>query len=419
MPERYSEHPSPDVQEAYARFDFEHEPFVRRDTPEERRSPASYPEINEEFVRVMEEVAFHPEDYFPKPDENLDAENPRKKAWEAMMKAQSVLNQGVEKIKQTHPYFIGSNDSSVDSKEPRRAHLRQKREYFQRVLSYLYVSQASSPELQNNAWFNELLHYTESIFVGHMSYAVIRSATHRHKATREDGTLVMDHCYSTCVYIMNRYKEELEQCKDLNERNRLYEEMKIAIVVALGHDYLEDFPKMTPEFLRNKLIELHTFDTIIEDDLRESSYSIIPDTNPFSRNEAEIISCLKALTKPSKESDLRPQYLKRQVEKNKELSPRAKKICAMVKSADRMHNLSTLGPKKISKQVDYLYESVDEVMMVVDAVRKETGTEVLSKDLETLREKVRSLALQLLTNDKKALEETGLTEDVDLLYQAA
>ncbi len=423
-----------DTRERYARFDFSREPFNRRQTSNERVEDSPYPEIDEAWIMELEEKVFHPEDHFPPPPADLAPDHPVQKAWAELIEAKTLLEEGVNLIKVTHGFFkrtqktVGNETLPQEEgmallqaesplhifvKRNMRDHMRVKKEYFQRALGYLYMVQ-SAPECTSSHETEELFHQVESIFIGHMTYAVVRSATHIYGAHRQNGDLVMDHTYSTCVHVMNRYHRRIQEAKTPEARVLLYEEMKIAIMVAIPHDYMEDFEEMTQEFLEDKMTEHHTFDTTVEAPLRRSGYLLHPRTNPFTRNKRSVLKCLRALTKPPKGSPDREGYLEKQIENGK-LTPKEKIICTGVKCGDRLHNLNTLSGKPLAKQVEYLEETIAEITLLAENVMRDYGAKHLNDELYSLNFTVADLAFILLKNHRSELEEMGKVTIVEAM----
>lgn len=420
-----------DVRREYADFDFSHEPFLRRETESARVEDPIYSEVDEMWVRELEEITFHPETHFPRPPEGLAPNHALQVAWDALLEAREKLHGSVDEVKESHEYFqsrihnVMQEETSEElspevremvrryAKDRLRENFHLKKCYFQRALAYLYLYR-DAPETVTDTRSEELLRQVEVIFVAHTSYPVVRSATHLFGARRQNKDLVMDHVYKTCVYVMNRFQRLLHQAKNIEEMHQLYEMLLIGILVATPHDYLEDFESMTEGFLDDKMSEHLTFDTIIETPLRRAPFAKnVPNrTNPHSRNRESILKCLKALTKPEKGSADRENYLDKQIVQNTQLGRWEKIICALVKSGDRRHNLATLSAKPLAKQVSYLNETIDEVIAMVTQVRKETGAEFLSDDLFSLNLAVSQIAGQMLHHQAEALAELGLTETV-------
>lgn len=425
-----------DVTKAYANFDFDHEPFRRRATVDEQRSDPTYSEVDETWVRELEERTFHPEDHCPPPPDGLSEEHPLMIAWKKLLEARLLLTENVDLVKETNDYFRNRIKSTVETpvedhelsatmsaakkrlnhfaKANLRDNLHLKKCLFQRSIAYLYLYR-DTPECEPNEKAEELLRQIEVILCAHTSFPVVRSATHIFGPLRENGDLVMDHIYKTCVYVMNRFQRLLHDARSLDEMHRLYEMMIIAVLVATPHDYLEDFKKMTPGFLDAKMSEHLTFDTVVEAPLRMAPFvkSVPEHTNPYARNKATIVNCLHALTKPDKASPDYKDYLDKQVVKNKKLSPSEKIICALVKSGDRLHNLETLGAKPLPKQVSYLNETIEEIIGMVTAVQKETGATCLSDDLFSLNIAVARVASNLQRYHADEIDALGLREDLN------
>ncbi|MEK9160398.1 MAG: hypothetical protein AAB383_06775 [Patescibacteria group bacterium] len=428
------------VTRAYADFDFDHEPFRRRATTHEQMAEAAYSEVDETWVRELEENTFHPEDHCPPPPEGLPETHPLLIAWGKVLEAKNELNENVDGVKETHDYFQKRVNELIEppevdkeleaarakvkknlnlfAKAKMRANLYLKKCLFQRIIAYLYLYR-DTPECEPNQNADELLRQTEVIFCAHTTFPVVRSATHIFGPRRENGDLVMDHIYKTCVYVMNRFHRLLHGAESSEEMHWLYEVLIIAIEVAIPHDYLEDFKRMTPGFLDVKMSEHLTFDTVVEAPIRMAPFvKQVPEhTNPYARNKGTIVNCLHALTKPAKDSPDYENYLNKQVVQNEKLSNLEKVVCAMVKTGDRLHNLDTLGAKALPKQVSYLNETIEDVISMVTAVQKETGAPYLTDDLFSLNMAVVKVAINLQKRHASEIQSLGLNEELNRIIR--
>lgn len=395
------------LQEEYALFDFSHEPFQRYETKDQQLDRnLKYQEADQTVIREMEEAAFHPEKHFPRPPEHLGSSHPVKEAWTKLMESQEAMMNDALEIKVHHPHFNKTIEKTASErvktlvKEKMRKHLESKKIYFHRALAYLYIYK-DCEDCPANAELEDLFDKTESVFMAHMSYLSVRSATHVFKPRRDNGELVMNHVYLTCTHVINRYMEEINKEEDPSIKKTLFRKLKGAIVVALGHDYLEDFEGMTVEFLTGKLAQHMQLDTVVEHDLailRRKEGSTIPDqTNPFTRDRILISNCLKALIKPGKTDPARNNYLIKQILNNNRLGRKGREINGRVKGGDRLNNLNTLdGAKAPERQRSYLEETLSEVVALLEKIVAKDGNTRLNQEIVCLCGTVASKAREIL-----------------------
>lgn len=416
-----------DVRKAYDEFDTNRPPFCFPTREPNYQPDHPYHEVDETHLFEIENRIFHPEDFFPRPPEGLAPEHPVKKAWEAMLEAHQNLMDGVELIKSIKQFLRDPRTREGEPLSPevlgvllghplpeqagekrkkqlekyekrnRRNHLREKKEYFQRALTYLYLCK-NCPDLPKNEGIDELLDETELIYLGHITYAVVRSGAHKFGAVREDGTLVMDHCYKTCVFVINRYLEELRREKDPRKRRKLYNQAKKGIIVALSHDYLEDFEKLSEGFFEDKMTEHTTWDTDIEGDLRDPGYTGIPKrSNFFARQKTPILRMLDALNKPRpKGNPKRKGYLRRQLLDEFKGSVDDQILAFRAKVGDRLHNQRTVGVKPPNKQADYMLETGEIIDLGREIAQKIRAQRKLAGDLLDLSSTTLEISANLL-----------------------
>lgn len=377
-------------QHDYSEFDFNRPPFRYPQKEVIQDYQAAYHEIDETDVFEMEYKVFHPET-FPEVPSLLPEGHRVRHAHQEVLKAKKILDQNIQKIRKKHPYFnkpqivlaeaikrvrasVGAEGEAPNS--PARAHYKENEEavkqlmvrhlelkqlYCQRAMTYLMLldqcpdipPETKTEDIQNR------FHEVEAILIAHMTYAAVRSATHLIKPRRKSGELVMNHVYATCIHVINQYLEEIRLCKDPKRKEALYKEMKLGIIRALCHDYLEDFEHLSEAFLMNKLRELLNFDTIIEEELQSSKYPGIPeDTNFVSRSSRVIGRELRALKKPPR-GPSRQNYLHRQI--FQELPKVSQMRTFLTKCADRRHNLDTLAAQDLDTQIKTIGDTLEMV----------------------------------------------------------
>ena len=429
-----------DVRLDYADFDFNRPPFCYP-TDEEGYSPSPlYPEIDETDLYRMEKRVFNPEEFFPTPPEGLSPEHPLCKAWENLKMRKDRLERGITIIKNQHRHFqpeqskiaetikrlreqLGLKIAGVTSKQKTteekekdmmEMHFKEKQLYFHQALAYLYVYK-SHFENRTPSEVDDLFDETESSFIGHMAYPIVRSAVNKYNARRESGEMVMNHVYASCVHVMNRYLKRLQKEEAPEKRRELYRRMKIAMMAALGHDYLEDFREMSEEFLENKMTQHLTLDTTIEAPLKRSGYTNLPaDTNPFSRERDTVLAILHILKKPPRGHPLRESYLQHRLfEDYREKSDEIRTLALEVKNGDRLHNVHTLGVKSAANQSKYFRETGNLIELGFIAQREWTNAD-FALDLVSLSEATLGRINQLQSDHETLEETTDISAEVAL-----
>lgn len=425
MAEGLSETELKEIKSAYSDFDTNRPPF-RFPTREPNYTPdPAYFEVDETRILEIEDRIFHPQESFPKPPEGLAEDHPVKVAWGKLMEAEKDLMTGVELIKLsleqsskikkgeaidpdvlTEP--LGPEGLARLEKRNREDHLDRKKDYFQRAMCYLHLYKNCPDFRDKKEGVEDLLDETELIFLGHVGYATVRSGAHKFGPIRDDGTLVMDHCYKTSVYVINRYLEELRNEKDPQKRRKLYMQVKKGVLVALAHDYIEDFQKMSTDFLKDKLTQQTTWHTDIEGDLRIPQYPGMPKrSNFYRRHETSILRMLEALTKPQpKENPFRKGYLQRQLLDQWEGSIDDQVLCFRAKVGDRLHNQRTVGAKPIEKQADIMLDSGKIIDLGRRIGRQKKGRGKLNCDLKALSTTTLEISSNLLAVKEQLNEVT-------------
>lgn len=349
------------IKELYSEFDFTRPPF---EIPEEywHRIP-EYEEIDERDLWRIEGSLFTFDlDQFPLPE--LPEDHPLVQSKKALIKSQKALEQSMDKvwdssnsstilntkrnrtrtqaqeILKIFPNAIVRSDlpseqahSPEQQKSDMYHHYIQKKLYLQHLRSFFELARAYKLEEDSKAFeFNvefgsEMIDWAEVIQLGHITYALVRSAIQtkkpsnqkdRDKRKRKDGRLTMQHIYSVSVDVINAYKKELATCKDADERRSVFQDMKKAVVIAICHDYKEDYRNLAP-YLRQKLNEALTWDTAILARLTGQDYASTekePNIMYRGSNGDEIMEGIDALTKP--DIDANPtidltNYLTRQI----------------------------------------------------------------------------------------------------------
>ncbi len=382
------EHQELPPQHDYSEFDFNRPPFRYRQKEAIQDYRAAYHEIDETDVFEMEYRVFHL-GTFPEVPSLLPEGHRVRHAYKEALQAQKKLDENISELREKHPYFnkpqaalaeaikkirakVGTGaeapklsrrtrrkEDTETAKQLMVKHLKLKQLYCQRAMTYLMlldqcpdIPPETKPEDTRNRF-----HEVEATLIAHMTYAAVRSATHLIKPRRKSGELVMNHVYATCIHVMNQYLEEICPCKDPKRKEALYKEMKLGIIRALCHDYLEDFEHLSEAFLMNKLRELLNFDTIIEEELQSSNYPGIPeDTNFVSRNSRVIGRELRALKKPPR-GPSRQNYLHRQI--FQELPKVSQMRTFLTKCADRRHNLDTLAAQDLDTQIKTIGDTLE------------------------------------------------------------
>lgn len=189
-------------------------------------------------------------------------------------------------------------------------------------------------------------HRAQTIQLAFQTLLCIRSFMHDPTVgiNRDSGEVKVQHVYEVSVHQMNRYLQKIAMANNHEEKLTLYHEMKLAIIVALLHDFIEDHPHVPLQALKEVLVARTRPDTRIT--IREAVHREQSGHSPaydsfIEDNWEEIVHRMQALTKP-KEKKQRPGYIRRQVLENEKLSPNAKVEVLMTKLMDRMNNLKTL-----------------------------------------------------------------------------
>lgn len=445
MGESINDREQREIKGAYSDFDTNRPPF-RFPTREANYTPnPDYFEVDETQILEMEARIFHPQESFPKPPEGLAEDHPVKAAWEKLMEAEKDLMTGVEVIKSIKRFLeegaktktgaainpdvlrmlgvtdpVGTGSLEQLEKRNREDHLDKKKAYFQRAMCYLNLYKSCPDFTEKEEGTDDLLDETELIFLGHVAYAAVRSGAHKFGPMRDDGTLVMDHCYKASVYVINRYLGELRNEKDPKKRRKLYKQVKKGVLVALPHDYIEDFRKLSSAFLKAKLTQQTTWETDIEGDLRIPGYPGMPEeSNFFTRNETSILRMLGALTKPQpKENPFRKGYLQRHLLDEWEGSVDDQILSFRVKVGDRLHNQRSVGIKPMEKQADIMLDSGKIIDLGRSIGKQKNRREKLAGDLLALSLTTMEVSANLLAIKEQLNEVTHakLTAEVQRIH---
>lgn len=387
----------------YQRFDYRRPPFP---IPEDAlgQNP-DYPEIDERDLWKIEQTIFEFDvDGLHLPQ--LDERHPLMISAKKLKEAQLNLEQSMDRIwdknnsdvinaekratfermaAELHEVFPNAiaidnqdyntpNYSIKDEKRDQYHHYIQKKLYFQNLICFLEQFKAYQKIDHKAADFlnfaQEFIDWTEVIQIGHIAYAAVRSAIHcsaeegseKDKRKRKDGGLTMNHIYAVCVDVINGYMEDLTTENDFEKRRDIFKKMKMGAIMAICHDYKEDYPHLA-DFLVQKLNEAFTWDTAIQSRLSSTAdASINTQSNIMYRagHGSTIMRGIDALTKPQKDVD-KVGYLPRQIGA---LPIEERGIVLRVKAADRLNNLKTLRHQKVSTRIRTVLETPEIIKLI-------------------------------------------------------
>lgn len=421
------------IKELYGLFDFTRPPF---EIPKEvwRRTP-EYDEIDEKPLWIIEKALFQFDiKRFTLPE--LPEGHPLLESKAALIHAQEALVQSMEKVwdgsssrvvlqlrraarAATQGALEGIPDGDVapssgkpktleEQKSDMSNHFIKKKLYFQNLRCFFELVRAYKQE-ENSEQFkfrsevsSDIIDWAEVIQLGHITYALVRSAIHsskdvstgkRDKRKRKDGRLTMQHIYSVSVDVINGYREELNECQDPNQRRKIFQDMKKAVVIAICHDYKEDYPLLA-SFLQEKLNELLTWDTAILVRLGKKGYTGTekrPNIMYRGTNGDEIMQGIDALTKTDSETR---DYLIPQIGTIASIPLR--EIVLRVKAADRLNNLKTLNHQSMQTRK----RTVLETPQIVELIEEIEDSEELRPMQRTILKK------RKLTLIRSNIEET-------------
>ena len=275
----------------------------------------------------------------PPPPPFLDEEHPLIRVYDLFQKTLNNFDAGVSgtiEISRTRGKGPALAKSVSEDYEP-------KRKYLQRLLAYLFIYRRTTGTLRSN----EIADFTdqvELIYLAHQVYAGVRSFNHDYEPLREDGDTVMKHVYDVSIVMINFFQAKIDREKNPKKVRKLYDRMKVACVVGLMHDLLEDHRRLKDDEVMDVMVSLTRFDTRILNLMTDSRLETKKTRGNFHflrRKERKIKRMLKALTKPL-DKEKRERYLTRKILKGSLKNDEEKADVIMIKNADRESNIASL-----------------------------------------------------------------------------
>jgi len=276
-------------------------------------------------------------------------------------KLTQVLDQSVilakESLNQVATRITGRNWFE-DEKELWGQHYHQKKDYLDQSIAYLLFCKDHHPEEADRIKARDLLHKAEMAFVGHQGVPFARSPAHETKAFRNSGEATITHPYAVGLEEINFWMDKIAKTDSEEEKDQLFENMKVDMIIAFFHDTLEDH-HMNENDVSQKLTEAFNLDGRVLTKVRayDETYQKLPkNLNVAHRNMNRIMRALCALKEPDKNKE---DYIPRQIgDLSEEEQPRV----LILKIHDRLHNLKTLkymGTHQQTKKILQTLEIID------------------------------------------------------------
>lgn len=398
-----------------------------------KAEPTSFPEVEQQRLFDWEFEVFHGMEALPSPP--LGDNTPGLQAMllfhKRMAKAQRTMERGINKIKNydfkhepcaveleaaktdfrsriSHAWgpglaavkegimFVTQRDWFQDEKELWGQHYDQKRDYFDQCRAYLLFCQDYHPNMQERQKAHELLRKTEMAFVGHHGIPFARSAGHEIAAFRRSGEATITHPYAVGIAEINFWIEKLDTTEGDENRDALFENMIVDMIIAFFHDTLEDH-YLNEIDLRQKIMEAFNFDGRVLSLLRafdKDAKKLPENLNIADKNMPRILRALKALREPGNPVE-KTGYIPRQI---RDLPPEERARVLIVKIHDRLHNLKTLKYMETQSQTKKIAQTVEIIDFAMrtaseqpawrdDLIRKAKRlTEVCMEELRRIRE---------------------------------
>lgn len=328
--------------------------------------------------------------------------------------------------------------------------------YLQSVMAYhqmlCHETRETDPETSMEAAF--IAEQAEMVFLAFQTYLTVRSFMHDSKdgVTRDSGEVKVQHVYEVSLHQMNRYLEKLQKTESHEEKLTIMREMKISVMSALLHDFLEDHRHIPAENLESVLSGRARFDSRLISAINNHEHALgLPSTSldMLAKYWPEVIERVKALTKP-KDHDERPGYINRQIFESTTLSPNAKVDVIITKIFDRHNNLKTLrymkdkvnektgkiierGCTRQIRKISETIELLDVAMEVYKAFKGDPNvrwtqdilfhagqlTEVCYEELDRLEGRKECDAHNLMDIEMNRRQISKKAHDLQLLYLAA
>ncbi len=341
---------------AYHQFDIGRPPFSYANR-ELYEPECMYDEAREDEVFKMEKEVFDEVPKIPQPTDPklLKAYNALKSAERgfdhSIVTVQAQIQRKVKKatdnkiaIKTAHTF---ANESS------REKLMENKNRYLQALKTYCDVAKRVHSQNGNTAEaqkMESLFQKTDTIYVAHTAYAVIRSLIHHEvddpDVFREDESLTVQHLYTTSIHTMNRYLKKIKESNDPKKKGIWWTKMKEDLCTMLLHDWKEDLGHVRPQDMFATLFRLTSPKTQLQSLYRDKK---LPQENSEDQyffmthfqtinSEVEKLSKLELTPDQKKLPKEEQEALKLAHEEKMLNTPRA----LANKCRDRINNLATL-----------------------------------------------------------------------------
>ncbi len=329
---------------AYHQFDISRPPFSyeNRELYEEE---CMYDEAREDEVFKMEKEVFEEVPKIPQPT------NPKLlKAYQALKEAESGFDHSIitvraqvqKKVKKATGGNISIKMAPTFANDSSRKKLMENKNYYLQALKcYCDVAKrvhAQDGNMAEAQKMEDLFQKTDTIYIAHTTYAVIRSLVHHEvddpEVFREDESLTAQHLYTTSIHTMNRYLKKIKETSDPEKKRVWWAKMKEDLCTMLLHDWKEDLKHIQPEDMFTTLMRLIGSETQLQSIFRDKT---LPkqgseDQYFFLEHFNTINAGVNALTKPAVVAD-RVGHEERQLTTPRDLANKCR---------DRINNLATL-----------------------------------------------------------------------------
>lgn len=398
-----------------------------------RAEPSLFPEVDQQRLFDWEFEVFHGIEAFPRPPREGTSSGLQAMHLfhERIEKAKRTMENGINAIKnydfKHEPCVVELEDAKKDfrsrisrawgqglaavkegimlvtqrnwfqdEKERWGQHYHQKKDYFDQCRAYLMFCKDHHPDPEERQKARELLRKVEMAFVGHQGIPFARSAGHEIAAFRRSGEASITHPYAVGIEEINFWMGKLDTTEHDEERDALFENMIVDMVIAFFHDTLEDH-YLNAIDLRQKITEAFNLDGRVLSLLRAFDKDVkkLPENlNIADKNMPRILRALKALREPENPAE-KTGYIPRQIH---DLPPAERARVLIIKIHDRLHNLKTLKYMKTKSQTKKITETVEIIDFALqianeqsewhdDLIRKAKRlTEVCMEELRRIRE---------------------------------
>ncbi len=341
---------------AYHQFDIGRPPFSYENR-ELYEPECMYDEAREDKIFKMEKEVFEGAEKIQTPtDPKLF------KAYKALKKAENRFDHSIltvqaqvqKRIRKATGGKIGIKTAHAFANESSREKLMEdKNRYLQALKTYCDVAKRVHSQNGNTAEaqkMESLFQKTDTIYLAHTAYAVIRSLIHHEvddpEVFREDESLTVQHLYATSIHTMNRYLKKIEETNDPKKKGVWWTKMKEDLCTMLLHDWKEDLGHVKPQDMFATLFRLTSPKTQLQSLFRDKK---LPQENSEDQyffmahfqtinSEVEKLTKLELTPDQKKLSKENQEALKLAHEEKMLNTPRA----LANKCRDRINNLATL-----------------------------------------------------------------------------